>query len=864
MTVFGVIGSFKENSEQIISTLQRHNIFQNKGIINKVLILDYMQNMYQVEELVNKYRSTHDQDFEIIHITKWLSQRGEFFETLSGLDGETNIIDETHTKNYVDKGVERWFVDEFKNVFLKTKIHLSGSDYVTDQWSIIVDGVETIFNSEKALIHFFMDSIIEEKDSLIFNISKIAPIVNNFVKKSITKIFFIDHIRSEKLGDADLIKSIYESLINNQFLINKVVTINEGDYKNTLERGFSQKLVSLIPDHLVTNETGMINDLIILLNESKSNVLTTIKLDISNFEFKKYKNDIIELHHSLNREFILKGAGQNKKVVDILNFLAGLDYILYGGDTDYSVFVQRKKYTTTKLSEFNEIYYHLDSPDIQKKQTNNANKLVVFFLSLPPYDGLISNNPIDRSYTNMFTDIQRSLVKDTFVLRIADLNLVRGSFYVNSVNFPDYEDKIQSLIQKIKIENTIPDENVVMFGASRGAVGALLHGAKMNTKVVAVDPIINDQEYVQHRDDVHYVGHNRPVDLTDKFVNYMANSKANGVIISNKFISKNFLYLKRIPLPTSFKLISLNDNTVKEHAEFSRNSVPEQLMWLNAMLSDVQLLDKRGENKMSAEIDETFSKILYYNKESYRLEALKMYDDLQHLIWNKMLDMEVTMKRIQTEKLSIARYGDGENKLIANPYFNIGFQKNNVRLSDQLKDVLLHPAKNLMIGQPSKLFNDSHIRLWNDSFYELKYILAKTEATEYISTHITRPMFFHLYGEHGVQMWRNIWQDQNITIVTCEGSRFDLIPELFDNIKSSKVIYTKAKNAFSDIDNLINKLEVDDGDLILVSLGPTASILANEMAKRGKWILDVGHLAASYKNVFDGGKMPEALDIRKK
>lgn len=113
-------------------------------------------------------------------------------------------------------------------------------------------------------------------------------------------------------------------------------------------------------------------------------------------------------------------------------------------------------------------------------------------------------------------------------------------------------------------------------------------------------------------------------------------------------------------------------------------------------------------------------------------------------------------------------------------------------------------------------------------------------------------------------MWRNIWENRNITIVTGEGSRFDLIPELFGNIRSSKFIYTKAKDAFSDLDNLIKKLEMDDGELILVSLGPTASLLANEMANRGKWILDVGHLAASYKNVFDGGMIPEALEVNKK
>lgn len=112
-----------------------------------------------------------------------------------------------------------------------------------------------------------------------------------------------------------------------------------------------------------------------------------------------------------------------------------------------------------------------------------------------------------------------------------------------------------------------------------------------------------------------------------------------------------------------------------------------------------------------------------------------------------------------------------------------------------------------------------------------------------------------------VQLYRELWSGLDITVVTGKGSRFDLIPEMFDTIKSVKYVYTKAVDAYDEIDDLREKLAKDTSDLIILSLGPTATILASDLSKMGKWAIDLGHVASAYYNVFEGGKMPEQAPV---
>ncbi len=92
-------------------------------------------------------------------------------------------------------------------------------------------------------------------------------------------------------------------------------------------------------------------------------------------------------------------------------------------------------------------------------------------------------------------------------------------------------------------------------------------------------------------------------------------------------------------------------------------------------------------------------------------------------------------------------------------------------------------------------------------------------------------------------------------IVTSRSSRFVLIPELFDNIKSSEFIYGLSENAFCQYDELIARIKSHSKNkLVLLALGPTASILAYDLAKEGYQAIDIGHLPSCYEIVKSGSR----------
>lgn len=529
-----------------------NKLFNNQEDNFKILHVGYMQDMFYVQSQVD-----NTSNFE--HITDWFSRHSDFFDDdylsnieyqrknpkyISNYNGNKNISDFWLYKGKIrlvfvrgegNRGTERWYLDFQGKIFLKTKIHLEKDGYVTDLFKIKKDGQELTFYSEEDLIYYYLSQVLCDNDVLITNESSLINIELNYFKNAVGKFIGVDKFDS---GLEKIEKQIF--LLDGSFLF----------------KGYREEIINFNSDSKLVKEN----------------------------------REIIKLDHDFNNEHLLSGAGKYPRLVELLNYLAGKDYILYHGTKKTAWFIKRSLYDTRSLKRYKNVFYQLDLPE-NKRISQKSNKLLVFFLSLPPVEGLISNNPQDRAFTKMFVDIQRSLVKDTFVLRIADLNLVRGSFYVNSVNFPDYEQQIQCLIRDVMNDHKIDIDNVVTYGVSRGGVGALIHGTLLNSKIVAVDPNINDEYYFKTKQDVHYVGKNRAIDLTQKFEHYLVNSKSTGVILSNHYVKNNWKYIKKINLLDKMALIDINDAMVTEHPVLSRNTVPEQLMYLNQALLDVEEIE---------------------------------------------------------------------------------------------------------------------------------------------------------------------------------------------------------------------------------------------------------------------------------
>ena len=80
-------------------------------------------------------------------------------------------------------------------------------------------------------------------------------------------------------------------------------------------------------------------------------------------------------------------------------------------------------------------------------------------------------------------------------------------------------------------------------------------------------------------------------------------------------------------------------------------------------------------------------------------------------------------------------------------------------------------------------------------------------------------------------MWRKVWENEDLVIVTGKNSRFNAIPELFDSSKSISYIYSEPMNAYESInvDEIVKVIDKQTS-LVLIALGPTGTILSYKLA----------------------------------
>lgn len=226
----------------------------------------------------------------------------------------------------------------------------------------------------------------------------------------------------------------------------------------------------------------------------------------------------------------------------------------------------------------------------------------------------------------------------------------------------------------------------------------------------------------------------------------------------------------------------------------------------------------------------------------------------------KVLDIDQSINYLLEHRASLARFGDGELTWAIGEnrkHFN---QKVSSAFSEELKSVLEHPSSNLLIGlQRSAFYGLKDVTLSNR--LEWQKIILKSgmkwqkiiprDAT-YLDTNITRPYMDQLNkgdAERRFSQLKKVWDSRNLLIVEGEHTRFGVGNDLLDGANSVRRIEAPSENAFDYIDSIQNDVEKNyhEDDLVLLALGPTATILANRLAQQGIQSIDIGHTDIEYE-----------------
>ena len=236
----------------------------------------------------------------------------------------------------------------------------------------------------------------------------------------------------------------------------------------------------------------------------------------------------------------------------------------------------------------------------------------------------------------------------------------------------------------------------------------------------------------------------------------------------------------------------------------------------------------------------------------------------------RVMSSRQTAEYILKHKCSVARYGDGEYRLMRWKK-DIGFQPGSKELSERLYDVLRNPPPELLVCVPDvfdslRKFNQRSRLFW-------QHFDRKEFAKELYKIHKKKyrygnAQFTRIYIEYGddryvaelLPLIKKNWDGRDILLVEGAQTRFGVGNDLLDNAGSVVRILAPAVNAFSKYDEILSAIRQEAEDrLILLALGPTATVLACELCRLGFWAIDIGHLDIEYEWYRMGAKEKVAV-----
>lgn len=213
--------------------------------------------------------------------------------------------------------------------------------------------------------------------------------------------------------------------------------------------------------------------------------------------------------------------------------------------------------------------------------------------------------------------------------------------------------------------------------------------------------------------------------------------------------------------------------------------------------------------------------------------------------WPIVIDEDETLDQVLGGK-SLSRFGDGE--------FNLAIggkcvtQKHNIKIQNRLLSILYHCDK-CLVGIP-RVGVGPKSEFW--SRYLRNEIVELFGHKEYASAFITRPDSAPWINRP--DYWnklKGLWAGKDITLV--RGSEKSLTSEMLPEARTITEIVAPSKHAFDHYDYLLGRIGAPK--TVLLCLGPTATILAVDLAKRGSHAIDLGHIGMFLRKFMQGQPM---------
>lgn len=226
-----------------------------------------------------------------------------------------------------------------------------------------------------------------------------------------------------------------------------------------------------------------------------------------------------------------------------------------------------------------------------------------------------------------------------------------------------------------------------------------------------------------------------------------------------------------------------------------------------------------------------------------------------------IMTSEETIEYIKKNNCSIARFGDGELELMLKTSSE-DYQKISDDLSEALKGVFRNTSSKLLLCMPYPMKCTKELLKHGREFWDTWALrLQKPVVTEiqkltgekymFGDSFVSRPFTGYKCKSKADCLFprlKTLWEDKDVLFVEGEGTRLGVGNDLFDNARSIKRILAPAENAFDAYSKILEAVNtVWNGELVIMALGPTATVLASELSNKGIQALDIGHIDIQYE-----------------
>ena len=243
------------------------------------------------------------------------------------------------------------------------------------------------------------------------------------------------------------------------------------------------------------------------------------------------------------------------------------------------------------------------------------------------------------------------------------------------------------------------------------------------------------------------------------------------------------------------------------------------------------------------------------------LKKILKFTRLRLLYRLNILNARNTINRIVKYNMSISRFGDGELGIMFSDR-SIGFQDSSKELKDELIKAFSNKNKDLLICVPRALNTTRGRKKYNRNFWiiwgingnqqKLKKMIEEIYPNGYKfgDAQITRSYISFKSSKNAKRIFpllKKIWNNRDLLIVEGSNTCLGVGNDLFSDAASIKRIIAPNKNAFNYLDRIIDAVtDIYNGELVLIALGPTATVLASKLCDKGIQSLDIGHVDLEY------------------